>query len=692
MSVSLLTKGKIKSAFAVALAVTLGVNAAYAQTCWTIGKDQAIEMDPGKVSLPLPYSDHIEMSGERISCVVRWRVGKDGMFSQEKSLVFPMLRRIPNDTHASLLYRMETDIMSSVGINSLVPKQLSTKKVSINGALSVINEYGVGKANIGGAAGDYMRPVAEVSRTIFPSRTLPVVCEMFVLRNMSDKALTVNVPEFSQVVRTLADKGVDGSYVIRADIFGSGTYVLEPREEVRFQAAFQAYRADSERMIAPDFDAEYAARMAFIREDIDSSLILRTPDAAIDTEFRFAKIRASESIFRTKGGLMHGPGGESYYAALWCNDECEYVSPFFPFLGYSTGNESSFNCYSLFSKYQNDGFKPIPSSIIAEGTDIWDGAGDRGDAAMVAHGAPRYLLARGDRMGAEQLWPFVKWCLEYCHRKLNAQGVPESDTDELEGRFPAGDANLSTACLYYDGLVSATYLAPLMGEPASVVRSYRKQAADLKKSIERYFGGNVSGYETYRYYDGNDVLRSWICLPLCFGINDRAEGTLAALFSKEMMTKDGILTQQGSTTFWDRSTLYALRGAFAAGYADEALERLHDYSARRLLGTHVPYPVEAYPEGSQRHLSAESGLYCRVITEGLFGIRPTGFDSFSLKVQLPSGWNTMSLDHIKAFGKDFDIEVRRVDGQRIKVMVRYDGKTHEYSIKSGQEIKNVKLK
>lgn len=485
-----------------------------------------------------------------------------------------------------------------------------------------------------------------------------MVCEIYVLRNISDKPLTVSVPEFSQVVRTLAGEGLDGSYVIRADIFGSGTYVLAPRNEIRFHAAFQAYRADTERMIVPDIDAEYSARMSFIREDVDSSLILRTPDPAIDAEFRFAKIRASESIFRTKGGLMHGPGGESYYAALWCNDECEYVSPFYPFLGYATGNESSFNCYSLFSRYQNPEFKPIPSSIIAEGTDIWDGAGDRGDAAMVAHGAPRYVLARGDRKEAEQLWPFIKWCLEYCHRKLNAQGVPESDSDELEGRFPAGDANLSTACLYYDGLVSATYLAPLMGEPSSVTKTYRRRAADLKKAIENYFGGNVSGYDTYRYYDGNDVLRSWICLPLCFGINDRAEGTLVALFSKEMMTKDGILTQQGSTTFWDRSTLYALRGAFAAGYADEALVQLHDYSERRLLGTHVPYPVEAYPEGSQRHLSAESGLYCRVITEGLFGIRPTGFDSFSLKVQMPSGWNTMSLDHIKAFGKDFNIAAK----------------------------------
>lgn len=672
------------------LALVTSANAAYSQTCWTIGTDGSIELNPERIVLP--YSDHIEMSGEQVSCVLRWMVDEKGLFGQERSLVFPMLRRVPNDTHASLLYRMGTDVMSLVGINSLVPKQLSTKKVSIDGGLSVISEYGVGKANVGGARGDNPKPVAEVSQTIFPSRTLPMVCEIYVLRNISDKPLTVSVPEFSQVVRTLAGEGLDGSYVIRADIFGSGTYVLAPRNEIRFHAAFQAYRADTERMIVPDIDAEYAARMSFIREDVDSSLILRTPDPAIDAEFRFAKIRASESIFRTKGGLMHGPGGESYYAALWCNDECEYVSPFYPFLGYATGNESSFNCYSLFSRYQNPEFEPIPSSIIAEGTDIWDGAGDRGDAAMVAHGAPRYVLAHGDRKEAEQLWPFIKWCLEYCHRKLNAQGVPESDSDELEGRFPAGDANLSTACLYYDGLVSATYLAPLMGEPSSVTKTYRRRAADLKKAIENYFGGNVSGYDTYRYYDGNDVLRSWICLPLCFGINDRAEGTLVALFSKEMMTRDGILTQQGSTTFWDRSTLYALRGAFAAGYADEALVQLHDYSERRLLGTHVPYPVEAYPEGSQRHLSGESALYCRVITEGLFGIRPTGFDSFSLKVQMPSGWNTMSLDHIKAFGKDFNIAARRLDDQRIKVTVNYDGKTREYSVKSGQEIKNITLK
>lgn len=660
-----------------------------AQTCWTIQDNKAISLNLGSVSLP--YSDHIEMSGEQISCVIRWEVDGDGHFSQMRSLVFPMLRTIPNNTHASLMYRMGTDIMSLVGVNSVPVKQMTTKKVTIDGALTAVSEYGVRNTNVNGRIGDSPEPVIEVTTSIFPSTTLPMLCETYRIRNITGQPMVVNIPEFKQVVSTLEEKGVDGSYVVRGDIAGSGTYILKPHETLDFQAYFQAYKAKGGNMIVPDVAKEYAARMSFVRS-LDSSLVLETPEQTIDDEFRFAKIRATESIFRTKGGLMHGPGGESYYAALWCNDQCEYVNPFFPFLGNINGNESAFNCYKHFARFMNEDYKPIPSSIIAEGLDIWDGAGDRGDAAMVAHGLPRYLLASGNLEQARELWPFLKWCLEYCHRKLNADGVPESDTDELEGRFPAGTANLSTACLYYDGLVSATYLAPLMGEPSSVTRTYRKQADELKAAIKRYFGGKVSGYDTYKYYDGNDVLRSWICLPLCFGINDRAEGTLEALLSSLMMTEDGILTQQGSTTFWDRSTLYALRGAFAAGHSDEAAKQLRHYSQRRLLGTHVPYPVEAYPEGSQRHLSAESGLYCRVITEGLFGIRPTGFNSFSLKVQMPSGWDKMALRHIKAFGSDFDIEAVRMSPAKIKVIIsQASGKAKEYVVKSNQEISRITL-
>ena len=658
--------------------------------CWTINPEtNAIEMILSDQTIP--YSDHIEMSGEMVSFVTRWNIDEMKNFSQERSLVFPMLRTIPNNTHASLMYRMQTDIVSLLGVNGLAPVQLGVKKVSINGALQVVSQYGIGVVNTGAARKRAPSPVVEITYTGFPSTTLPMMCETYEVKNIASRPLTVAVPEFVQKAKTDPAKGVDGAYIIQAEIYGNGTYVIEPGKSITFGAAFQAYREKNEKAITPDVKAEYAKRMAYVKNSIDGSLVLETSEKVIDTEFRFAKIRASESIYRTKGGLMHGPGGESYYAAIWANDQSEYVNPLFPFMGYQIGNESSLNCYKQFARFMNDQYKLLPSSIIAEGLDTWGGAGDRGDAAMNAHGATRYVLARGSVEEAKELWPFIKWCLEYTRRQLNDAGVPRSDRDELEGRFPAGEANLCTATLYYDGLVSAAYLAPLVGEPKSVANAYRKQAEDLYKAINKYFSANVSGFETYRYYDGNTVLRSWICMPLCFGFKERAEGTLAALYSPKLLTVDGLLTAEGDVTFWDRSTLYALRGAYVAGAADQATKQLLDYSNRRLLGTHVPYPIEAWPEGSQRHLSAESGLYCRIITEGLFGIRPTGFNSFNLTIQLPTAWNEMALRHVKAFGGDFDIEVKRKSETQAEVFIKNAGKTKKYTVKIGQELKNVKI-
>ena len=183
---------------------------------------------------------------------------------------------------------------------------------------------------------------------------------------------------------------------------------------------------------------------------------------------------------------MHGPGGGAYYAAIWANDQAEYANPFFPFLGDATGNASAINAYRLFARYMNPDYKPIPSSIIAEGDDIWNGAGDRGDQAMIAYGAGRFALAYGDRNTAEELWKLIAWCLEYCHRKLNSQGVVASDSDELEGRFPAGKANLATSSLYFDALQSAALLGRELGKPDAEIARYSEQARDLHAAIERF--------------------------------------------------------------------------------------------------------------------------------------------------------------------------------------------------------------
>ena len=99
-----------------------------------------------------------------------------------------------------------------------------------------------------------------------------------------------------------------------------------------FSATFAGYKKD-ERELSLDIDRELQARQDLIAGFWDN-LVLDTPDPVINTMFAFAKIRGAESIYDTKGGLMHGPGGESYYAAMWANDQAEYINPFFPYLGY----------------------------------------------------------------------------------------------------------------------------------------------------------------------------------------------------------------------------------------------------------------------------------------------------------------------------------------------------------------------
>lgn len=635
---------------------------------WSLGNENQISWQPEKTE---SHQDHIEMSGKSVSVVLRYGV-QNGAFTLNKSMVWPMLRTIPNNTHASLMRRYGWNVLDMITVNGRAFTDEQVERISLKGILKVESKYDLGR-----------RGQWKLVREYFPSTEHPALMECYSLINTGKTSLAIELPQIDQQSFTDPQKGVTGSFRIETRIDKSGHFTLQPNDTLHFSASISAYPSDKE-SIQLNGSEEKKKREALVHE-LMNKLVLETPDPIIDRMFAFSKIRGCESIYETKGGPMHGPGGESYYAALWANDQAEYINPFFPFVGYEYGNASALNSYLHFARFMNDEWKPIPSSIIAEGIDIWNGAGDRGDAAMIAYGASRYALAKGSKQEAETLWPLIEWCLEYCRKKLNEGGVVASDSDELEGRFPSGKANLCTSSLYYDALLSASYLCKEIGKNGA--STYLKQANTLRKNMESYFGANVEGFDTYAYYEGNDILRSWICIPLTVGIDERADETINALFSPRLWTKDGLLTQAGSETFWDRSTLYALRGVYAVGATEKATEFMKKYSATRLLGDHVPYAIEAWPEGSQRHLSAESGLYARIITEGMFGIRPTGFKSFTLTPRLPKDWDFMNLKDIHAFDACFHIQVKRLANGKLEVIISSNGKDKKHIIKDGQSMK-----
>ena len=523
---------------------------------WNVNPDQA-------------HNDHVEMSGMHVSAIIHYGTNDDGTLLLKKQLIFPMFRFKPNKTRSHLSHEFDQQKQPLIKVDGIELKEFP-ESFCLNGTIGTVSRTNT--------------PLA-VERTIFPSVDKAAVFEIIKLKNGTSTSCKVEIEPYSFEEATDPEKGIYGEYVVSANSNKRGAFKIGPDDVMEFAVICSARRSVIDpHSFSPSFELEKRKRLI---SGLQESLVLDTPNDTIDREFAFAKIRATESIYDTKGGLMHGPGGGSYYAAIWANDQAEYINPFFPFLGNLNGNESAINSFRHFARFMNPEFNPIPSSIIAEGAGTWHGAKDRGDQAMIAYGASRFALAYGEKQTAQELWPLIEWCLEYLERKKSADGVIFSDSDELENRFENGDYNLATNSLTYGGLLAASYLATALNknEEASL---YHERAAKLKIAIEEYFGANVEGFDTYQYYKGNTKLRAWICYPLNMNIYDRKDETMKALFSDYLWTGNGLLTESGTETFWDRSTLHAFKGLLAAGATDETMKYLAYYSSRRLLGDLFP--------------------------------------------------------------------------------------------------------
>ena len=623
-----------------ALIALLGSHPVMAQNTWLIEDDGIVRRSPRGCE------DYLSMGSRGLDAIVEWSVSSDGAWSRKAFATFPTLRVGKegigvDSTRGS--WRVPFD---EAGPASADGRPLST------GVVSAVRIGATVKVEIRHDEG------LEETREIFPANTARALLERVVIDNVSDRVIEVTPPHDCS---SLCATGVFGKVVCERRVYGPSVRRLAPGCRMTYVHVLSG-RGENDAPYTPDAATELAARKARWHEAAET-LVLETPVPEIDRMFLNAKFHSLESLYFTRGGLIHSPGGYgNYLGAIWTNDEIEYANPLLVMLGAESATEAAFTCCRWFARMQNPEFRPIEWSIVSEGRFPFSFKKDRGDQAMMAHGMTRTALASGDRRFAEEIEPFIAWCLEYGRRRLTADGVVASESDELEGRLPSGDANLNTNSLQYDGLLRAADLLDALGKDPARAADYRARAARLAEAIERHFGGVVEGYDCYRYYQGNDKLRSWIATPLCFGIDRRAEAVGKAVFSPSLWNGIGLRSVTGEEIYWDRSALYAFRGLFFCGQSDNVLPHLTEYTRMRLLGDHVPYPIEAFPEFKGSHLAAESALYCRIFTEGLFGLTPTGFDSFRLRPNLPSSWNRAALRNVRAFGSEFDLDLTRVSG------------------------------
>jgi hypothetical protein len=181
------------------------------------GQNRWILEDDGSISWTVKHgeahSDNIEMSGRFISLIATYGVDDKGKLITEKKLVFPMLRTIPNDTHASLIYTFSSESEPVIKINSR-PADEDTYRFSIRG---ILTSLGTLNKNI------------NIKRELFPSTDKPLAIEKYTIENISGKEISVDVEDFEKISRSHAEKSFYGVYEIMAKTSGAGIYTLKPR-------------------------------------------------------------------------------------------------------------------------------------------------------------------------------------------------------------------------------------------------------------------------------------------------------------------------------------------------------------------------------------------------------------------------------------------------------------------------------
>ena len=594
-----------------------------------------------------PYYDHIETSGLFSSLILSYGVDESKNFIHSYHIVFPTFRRKIDDTRGSFACRIKKPL--EILINGKSETE-NLKNVLLNGLINI----------------NTITESISITRK-FLCTSFPGVLTIFSIKNKSNENKVIEICCPIESIKCDENDFSGNPYHIEFNVFKNhkeedSKYIkkiLKPGHSLLFYFVISCQNNETNNdNIRYDTTHSLSKRISFLFNS-HNSYSLKIGNPILESMLYFSKVRALESIFLTKSGLLHSPGGGNYYAAVWCNDQCEYAAPFFAYCNNKKSKEASLNCFRLYTKYMYTS-TALVSSIVAQGDDYWNGAKDRGDGAMYVYGLTRFLLSSGSKKMAKEFINPIKWCIDFTLSRKNEFGVIESDSDELENRFESGNCNLATNSIFYQALIKTN----LLFNELNIKNNYDEIAKELKENIIKYF---YNGKE-YIYCKEETHKRSHIVYPLIMGIYDHSDSIINTIMSKELFTGSDFKTIDNCDTYWDRVTLMAIRGIFNANNPNLAYDILLKYSEKRLLNNHVPYAIEAFPEGNQAHLSAESALYARIYLEGILGFEPIGFNCFKLHISIPDKVKYISLKNIYYNGRSFSISVHRVDKQ-FKVII-----------------------
>lgn len=221
--------------------------------------------------------DHLEMSGLQLSSIVHYGVN-DGILEQRVKLVFPMLRTLPNDTHASLLYEIDSKEFEQIKIDGEAVNERQNS-FSFDGVLqheSTTNEGFV------------------IRRQLFPSTDRAVFLVKTEIKNPTKKAIKITLPKIEWSHITDSKIGLDGAYHIKVISDKHGVFTLGPNQSMNYSLIYSGEKEGvTSSYVSADYELKKRRRLI---ENTISDLVFTCPDRVMTRAFSFAKLRAVESI------------------------------------------------------------------------------------------------------------------------------------------------------------------------------------------------------------------------------------------------------------------------------------------------------------------------------------------------------------------------------------------------------------
>src|SRR6202012_521745 len=98
---------------------------------WTIQHDGSIAWNIKNDRLP--HADHIEISGEKVSLWVSYRIDTPAVAKIIRTVVFPTFRMLPDDTRSNIAYTFQDDELPRIYINNELLKISSAENSAGNG-------------------------------------------------------------------------------------------------------------------------------------------------------------------------------------------------------------------------------------------------------------------------------------------------------------------------------------------------------------------------------------------------------------------------------------------------------------------------------------------------------------------------------------------------------------------------------